>query len=451
MTRPWLAVPFLSCLAVAWPAGCGDDGGTDDGRSDATGGDSATVDGAADADARDDAGLPPDGDHPDGPDDQAADDGGMDEGASGDGGMDDGGTILDVVPRPLGVVADRQDLVADALGRLYLIRSVRRTLYAGRIEGLAVVDEVEVSAPELSGWAARPLAAVTPDGSRLHVVWVGPNAARASRLHHAERDPAGVWHEETVLDGGTSFYAEPAVAAGGDGTVHVVAQHWADGVDSQPVVYTWRNTAGTWSEPVRISPEAGAHRDIATFTDPAGGVHAVYAGLTHAYSRHAPPGTLLSDAPQLEIPKRDDHVNNFYGDLFVAPGGTVHRAMATWNRPAAEATIDHSTRSPTGAWSVPEIASGGPLPSTLDIETRPAIGAARDGTVFILWGEADADGHRCRLAVREDGGWTVRTIDDTAGIGSQQKPSVAVTDDAVTAVWRHDDGELWIAELWRRP
>lgn len=436
MTR-WRLVAELGIWLLVGAACAGDDDAATDARSET---------GDPGEEVREDADASIDGETPDVPDEDggtetAPDDAGPDTVA------DDGGSEIPVVLQPLGVVADRQDLVADSTGRLHLIRSVRRTLYAGRIEDWAVVGEVEVPADELSGWAARPLAAVTPDGTRLHVVWVGPDFARATRLHHAERDPAGVWSQEVVLDGGSSFYAEPAIAAGGDGRVHIVAQHWADGSASEPTVYTWRDAAGSWSEPVVLSPPDGAHRDISAATGPDGSVHAAYAGLRTAYSRHAARGALLSDGPQLEVPARATGVRSYYGDLFVEPDGTVHRSLSTWDGDVA--TVDYTRRSAGGEWSVPVVASGGPLSTT--IESRSAIGVARDGTVFVLWGESDAAGDRCRLAVGVAGGWTTSTLDEAAGIGSQEKPSVAVTDATVVAVWRHGDGELWIAGLWRRP
>jgi len=423
------AVWVLPAVLAAWIPACAEGGDSYD-----TSGDRSDV-------AHDDGG----GDGPiDGESGEVRPDGDIDDGGE----SGDGGGLVTVVPRPLGISANTQDLVVDAEDRVSIIWTDGRTLWAGRLVDGEVTGQVEVSAPELSTRAARPLAAVRPDGSALYVVWVGPVATDAERVHLAESDAAGVWREETVLSQPGFFFAEPAVGAGGDGSIHVVAQRWAPGAASEPTVYLWRRPGGGWSEPVLLSPVDGPHRDITAFTDPEGGVHVGYAGINVAYYRHAPSGSLLSEVPQLETPHRDGVVGNYFGDLFVEPGGRAHRSMATWTRDS-QVTVDHSVRPPGGAWELPTVASGGPIDTTG--EARSAVGAARDETVFVLWSEMPAGANRCRLAVRRDGDWVPQTIDDEAGFNAQRKPSIAVTADAVVAVWRHGDGQLWIADLWRRP
>jgi hypothetical protein len=342
----------------------------------------------------------------------------------------------------LGVTARTQDMISDNEGTFHLIWVEGGALRYGQILDESIVNRETAVASGITILRTRPRIAVRPDAASIHACWVGPDAAAAEQVYHTWKEAGGAWRTETALQQAGYYYAQPSLAVELDGTLHLVTQRWNDA--GEPVFYSRKPAGGTWSTPVRLS--SGNGRDIAMFSDSQGGVHAVYNDASRRYYRFASAGQILSDAPAMEVPRLDDNVRgNYFGDLYVDDDGAVYAAFATWCADET-ATIDLSSKTPAGEFSIPTRPSAGPINSNQD--SWPAVGTGRDAAVYVLWGEHHPDGSSaCMLSILSGGIWIVSTLDDDAALDGQTKPSVAVTDDAVLAVWRHAGGELFLARL----
>jgi hypothetical protein len=219
---------------------------------------------------------------------------------------------------------------------------------------------------------------VTLDGT-VHVTWIESQDFQVccSESFYANRPPAGAWSVPLNISNTPQNQYPQRMAAGLDGSVHVV---WTQ-QDSFPslsnLYYVVRSPAGTWSTPLNLTG-AVAGRGITDML--------VASDLTVHVCYHEAPGEILL----LSLP-----FNGTWG----APVNVSNNGSASWNGSLTEdATgtlhlvwqddasgnydLVHSKKLPLGAWS-----SAVPVAATTGSSDLPRVAATGDG-LHVVWQDA---------------------------------------------------------------
>lgn len=191
----------------------------------------------------------------------------------------------------LGIQGQTQDLAADASGGVHILWADRSAAYYGMIEESSIAfSETIPDSGDVTIRFTRPRIAVSADGSGVHTAWVTPDPT-SDTMMHAWRDEGGAWSTEVVWTrAGTEHLAQPSICVLQDGSVHIIAQRWTEGVDPSPIVYYAKPAGGPWEAPVELCPaDEGEQRDTAMVADAGGGL--LGGGACHPGPRHHSGGT----------------------------------------------------------------------------------------------------------------------------------------------------------------
>jgi len=342
----------------------------------------------------------------------------------------------------LGIFGRTQDIAADASDGVHILWSDRSSAYYGMIEGSSLAfSETIPDSGDVTIRFTRPRLAVSADGSSVHTAWVTPDPT-SDTMVHAWRDEGGAWHTEVVwARTGTEHLAQPSICALPDGSVHIIAQRWTEGVSPSPIVYYAKPAGGPWEEAMEISPsDDGELRDTAMFADAGGGIHAAWKAANRPGTYRFKPFGGPFD-PAVEIPRRDGVQTVSFGDLFVDAGGVVHHAFATYTA----LTVDYAFKPPAGSFSVSTSASGGAV-NAPGYDFWPGIAVDRLGRVTIVWAEQGGTDavDRIMYARLEAGSWSRGEITAGADVHLFGKPSIAVTSETLYVAWRGADEEIML-------
>jgi hypothetical protein len=334
----------------------------------------------------------------------------------------------------LGIFGRTQDLAADASGGVHILWSDRSSAYYGMIEESSLAfSETIPDSGDVTIRFTRPRLVVSADGSSVHTAWVTPDPT-SDTMVHAWRDEGGAWHTEVVWTRtGTEHLAQPSICVLQDGSVHIIAQRWTEGVRPSPIVHYVKPAGGPWEEAVEISPsDDGELRDTAMVADAGDGIHAVWKAANRAGTYRFKPFGEPWD-PAVEIPKRDGVATVSFGDLFVDAGGVVHHAFATFDT----LTVDYAFKTPDGPFSVSVSASDGAV-NAPGYDFWPGIAVDRLGRVTIVWAEQGGTDavNRVMYARLEAGSWSRGEITADADVHIFGKPSIAVTSETLYVAWR---------------
>lgn len=357
----------------------------------------------------------------------------------------------------LGISVTTQDIQADNAGTVHLVWTNGGTLNYGRIVNRAVTGRVEV-ATGVSTLFWRPYVSVRPSGNSVHAAWC-QGSGRGNQVMHSWRDSAGDWHTESAYRApSTQVISQPACAVDGSGQVHLLFVIFNDvSSDMWATIFYMRKPAGEdWGQRESFAPYLPEHKYPMLFTDSFGDVHATWciigAGLgdaNDAYYCAAASGDRLRFASRIKLPKSSDLNVNGYGDVYVDWNGVVHRSIGGWSSKQQRMCIDHSKKSPEGAFSTPTRPSIGFL-SLANCDPVPAVVAGEDGTVIVAWGQVGTDGSNQVKASFYDAGedkWTLTTVDPAAGIPLKEnayRVALTRTNSEVLGVWRGSNGHLML-------
>jgi hypothetical protein len=342
----------------------------------------------------------------------------------------------------LGIEAVNHDIFADAGGTVHIIwKQPLQPISYGYLEGAAVIEVNSIpDSGRISHFHAKPRLAVRSDGGSVHTAWVDQGGSTLVCSSRTDGD----WQNEEVWNAGTTAYhmAEPVVGASPDGTLHMIAQRWEDGVRASPIVYFRKLPASGWEDEAIISPDYietdREYRDTYIWVDDAGAVHASW-NRSYGYSS----GDGVFEVT--ELPNRAGVNLYCCGDLFVDPAGVVHDALKGYPLDA----VDYAFKPPAGEFSAPVQASlteGISCDNEYFYETWPGIVTGQDGRIYMVWAEADCVSGGVpfvRLAVMDrDGAWFHQDLDTEADVRTQGRPSIAVARGIVHIIWRIPSGEV---------
>ena len=285
----------------------------------------------------------------------------------------------------------------------------------------------------------------------LHLVWHDPSSGY-NEVYYRNKSSNGVWSEITKVTNvsGAEFPGEavnPDIAVGPDGSVHVVwnSNLFEDG--HYEAFYRSRSPDGVWTppldeEPLSLSPDAqGANPSVAVGAD--GTVHVAYGEydpVDHIYYRYKPPGGEWSEAVDVS---QIDPGNSRNAFLSAAEDGTLH---IIWYD-VDNGEVLYRSRSPDGEWApaldqdavnVSHNAGTSPADPLFDTEVDA------DGTLHVLWHDNDGGNVEIRYRSRSsDGTWSPSldapavNVSGTAG-GSYYPDGTVDEDGRLHVVW-HDN------------
>ncbi len=298
-------------------------------------------------------------------------------------------------------------------------------------DGRWVQEPAPISAGD--SLARLPTLAVGPSGE-LHAAWID-NRHGNEEIYYRERDAAGVWGAEQRLTRTAEASLSPAIAAAGNGWVHVA---WSEGGPGhQAINLASRAPGGAWRTPLEITDGSGNSENPVLATDGSSEAHLVWQdNIINPIVNVDDPGNVeiyylrLDSAGQPAMaPFR---VSNALGRsqraaLAVEPGGTVH---IVW--------CDNRDRGPGGAggtfpialWyrrALPGLGFGHEKRFVYGIGDRlnPSVAVDGQGTINVAWedyttGNADIYYRQITPAT----GWDPFTTRLTSTPGASQGPGI---------------------------
>ncbi len=366
--------------------------------------------------------------------------------------------LADVIQvHPLHVNGKVYDLGRDNNDGVHVIWLNGGSLFYGKIQNGAIVGREEIpDSSDVKTRFTRPRLAVEPNGQTVHTSWAPGNGYA---IVHVWRDGQG-WHRQLAWEqDDTSVHAAvPSIGVDLTGTVHIIAQQWYDppNDDQGPIIYLRKPPGGAWSQASQIqNPNGRQWRDTSMFTDSSGGVHATWkdgGGVPGKY-RYAPSGTSLSQSSTVDIERMPDTNILSFGDTWVTWDGDVHHAFCSF-RNMYDSWIDYAVK-PSGDADFSEhsrISDLLPHCETAKYDDPwPAVAASSSATVYVAWAICEsakaAKVNEVYLADKQNDGWNIRRLTNTADIDSNSKPAMTATSNAVYVLWRDDSGQLMLAEI----
>jgi len=262
-------------------------------------------------------------------------------------------------------------------------------------------------------------------GGRVHAVW--RSVEGGARIRCATRDPGtGTWSAPFPVDDTGTVAGAPAAAVDGDGTLHVV---WPDSRDGGRALFTrTRDANGTWSPaPARLTrPAEGADEpSLAAGTD--GTLHLVFsdgrAGLLNReiFHRMRAPGAAWDTTGA-----GDDRISNASGssvrpcvdvhgdvvtvawkdardgnhEVYVRRGGPFALAAPPEARAPAWTVLPNPVRAPDRVVFAPRTATpGAAVCVLLDVRGRRVRRLAADAAGKVAWDLRDDAGRRAPAGV----------------------------------------------------
>jgi len=187
----------------------------------------------------------------------------------------------------------------------------------------------------------------------------------------------------------------PALAVGGDDTVHIAWTQYDQGVGR---VYYARTERGRWSQPVKVSPGDAYAGVPALAVDSRGTVHLVWYGI-----RPEAPAVRTKHGSVYEILYTASHNGQWLPPVLISPGvpdavnpslgiddlGRIHSAWYQFDLRTYQArhTMYIST------WTPPRTISSG-----RDDAFAVSLAAGKQGTVYVVWERREAAGGRIYFA-----------------------------------------------------
>ncbi len=226
----------------------------------------------------------------------------------------------------------------------------------------------------------HPRLVIAPD-TYLHVTWMEGTLDEANGPAYL-RGREGEWPQwEWAGPHNNPGYTNPAIALGGDGTVHLA---WAGGGGPPyDIYYAYKPVAGSWSTPVNISNMAGNTVYPSIAVDSQGKVWVAWQTSvsdtnTEVYVAYKPSGGNWSSPVKISISSKEDQ-NPI---LVIGPGDIPH---VVWRNNDTNWEILYS-KFEGGTWSAPVNVS-----ATSTHSHFPRIAADSAGNLFVVW-EDEIDG-----------------------------------------------------------
>ena len=136
---------------------------------------------------------------------------------------------------------------------------------------------IETTLPLSGGLCAFTAASMTLANGGLTHLALTQTCHSDANIAHAGRSSTGLWQSDVLpYESGYQMFraGDPAIAASGDGAIHIAASASGFAGDNQHFVRYWTNVSGTW-QGYTLTNDAGAAGSL--LADVAGDRHAVYA------------------------------------------------------------------------------------------------------------------------------------------------------------------------------
>lgn len=211
----------------------------------------------------------------------------------------------------------------------------------------------------------------------VHAVWADSSAFPGDPtpglgdLRYSYRQPSGDWSAPVVIDPThTVSYYNPVLAAGPDGSLHLV---WMIATDTGGVLnYASKASGGSWSATSQVAvtgwlpSEERSHLEVETD----GRLHLVWHDMNGSFNSEKPAGGSWSPAEMLTG-------GTNYQAITLSPDQTLHRLY--YDGPAG-GVIKHTSRPAGGVWSAAQVI--GVYANTKIID----LVATSDGGLHAVWG-----------------------------------------------------------------
>ncbi len=243
------------------------------------------------------------------------------------------------------------------------------------------------------GVSNHPALAAGGDGT-LHALWEDLSPGNYEVMY-ASRPPGGDWSEPENVSRNEGGSFRPAIVAAADGSLYAV---WHDDTPGDyDIFFAEKPAGGDWSAPANISNNPGwsFHPEIALAAD--GTLHVAWhdnqAGNWEILYASRPPGGRWSEPLNLS----QDSETSWFVALALEPSGTLDAAWVNGAGPDRRVLL--ASRSLDGDWSAPVVISP---PGTQ--ASAPTLAAGPGGTLHAVWQEEAAPQRRLVYSARPPGG-----------------------------------------------
>jgi len=229
-----------------------------------------------------------------------------------------------------------------------------------------------------AGASAYPSIAADSSGS-IHVVWMDNTPGNYEIFYKRSTDSGITWSGLTRLTWNAGVSEFPVIATNSSGALHVVWQEYVTGY--YQIVYKHSSDGGTsWSEPTRLTWNAGATGIPTIAADSSGGVHVLWHDNTPGnyeifYKRSTDSGTTWSRLNRLTWNSGDSYFQSIVADS----SDGIH---VVWNDNTSGGYEIYYKNSPDGGatWSVLTR-----LTWSAGASWYPSISADSSSGIHVVW------------------------------------------------------------------
>jgi Tol biopolymer transport system component len=245
-----------------------------------------------------------------------------------------------------------------------------------------------------------------------HAIWLEGHTSEDYQIYYSQRDVNGAWSAPTKVSNAGSYGAHfGSAAAAANGEVEVAWTEWLGGQGGY-ILSSHRSAGGAWSAPQQLV--SGERPQL--LADPNSVMHMVFASGAEIRYSSRPPGGEWSAPETVLVPWPGYAVGPV--EVAIDQHGAIHfvtiRECGSYG-----CELIYVSRSPSGAWSPPELAAATPYHST---GIRLAVSA--EGTVMVACRTRTHDMyyyHDIAFSRRSPaGGWST---------------AIAVSDNTTQSVW----------------
>jgi hypothetical protein len=295
------------------------------------------------------------------------------------------------------------------------------------------------------GVSEDPSIAVNPKSGAIVCVWTDTSEGEKSPdiFFTSSTDGGKTWAKAANISKTPGVSKEPAVACGGDGSIHVVWSDTSEGEASPDVWHSGSMDGGkTWSKPANISNTPGVSSDPAVAVGHDGAVFVCWCDTSEGAASPDIWATHSTDGGKSWA--KPANVSNTPGvsanpDIAVDGKGNVY---LTWS------DTSQGEKSPDIFFSVSRDGGktyGGAvnISNTPGVSSDPAIAADAAGHVAVIWCDTSAGEQNPDIwfAVSGDGGKSFgkpADLSNTPGVSKQ--PDVTIAGGHVVGIWEEEEG-----------